>query len=114
MYDSESDLRRGMLFHEAGGLRAGDVAALLHVGLRTVRRWIAAGELPSVKAGACCLVMLPDLLAFIGQRRRYGTRRGVIQDFSADTFADTRHPRRNATGYYPADGEGAETLATFR
>lgn len=37
-------------------LRAGDIAQLCGVSLRTVRRWIASGTLPSRKVGGVRLV----------------------------------------------------------
>jgi excisionase family DNA binding protein len=37
-------------------LRAGDIARLVGVSERTVRRWIATGELPSVKIAGTRLV----------------------------------------------------------
>jgi excisionase family DNA binding protein len=37
-------------------LRAGEIARLSGVSLRTVRRWIAAGTLPSTKVGGVRLV----------------------------------------------------------
>ncbi len=43
-------------------LRAGQIAAALGVSLRTVRRWIADGTLPSVKIGGVRLVAEDDLL----------------------------------------------------
>ncbi len=47
-------------------LRAGEIARLCGVSVRTVRRWIAAGTLPSVKVGGVRLVArqaLQEMLA---------------------------------------------------
>jgi excisionase family DNA binding protein len=41
-------------------LRAGDIARLAGVSVRTVRRWIAAGEFPSAKIGGARLVGKAD------------------------------------------------------
>lgn len=43
-------------------LRARAVAELLNVTVRTVRRWIADGTLPSVKFGGARLVAKADLV----------------------------------------------------
>jgi excisionase family DNA binding protein len=42
-------------------LRAGDIARCAGVSMRTVRRWIAAETLPSVKIGGVRLVARKDL-----------------------------------------------------
>ena len=42
-------------------LRAAEIARLLGISERTVRRWIASGELPSVKVGGSRLVARADL-----------------------------------------------------
>lgn len=42
-----------------------EVAARLHVSTRTVRRWISAGTLPSVRAGRRVLVDAADITAFL-------------------------------------------------
>ena len=42
-------------------LRAGDIARLTGTSIRTVRRWIASGLLPSVKIGGARLVAAADL-----------------------------------------------------
>jgi excisionase family DNA binding protein len=42
-------------------LRAGDIARCAGVSVRTVRRWIAAETLPSVKIGGVRLVARKDL-----------------------------------------------------
>jgi excisionase family DNA binding protein len=42
-------------------LRAGDIARLAGVSVRTVRRWIAEGTLPSVKVRGVRLVPRKDL-----------------------------------------------------
>ena len=42
-------------------LRAAEIARHLGISERTVRRWIAAGELPSVKLGGSRLVAKADL-----------------------------------------------------
>ncbi len=44
-------------------LRAAEIAALLGLDVRTIRRWIADGTLPSVKIGGARLVAEADLLA---------------------------------------------------
>jgi excisionase family DNA binding protein len=48
---------------ERGYLRAPEIAALLGLDVRTIRRWIADGTLPSVKLGGARLVAEADLLA---------------------------------------------------
>ena len=48
-------------------MRAGKIARLLGMTERTVRRWIASGELPSVKIGGARLVSREDLEALLGQ-----------------------------------------------
>ena len=42
-------------------LRAADIARLTGLALRTVRRWIADGTLPSTKLGGARLVATADL-----------------------------------------------------
>ena len=42
-------------------LRAGDIAHLTGMSIRTVRRWVASGLLPSVKVGGSRLVAAADL-----------------------------------------------------
>jgi excisionase family DNA binding protein len=42
-------------------LRAGDIARLLPISERTVRRWMADGTLPSTKIGGARLVARADL-----------------------------------------------------
>lgn len=42
-------------------MRAGDIALLLSISERTVRRWIASKELPSVKIGGARLVARAEL-----------------------------------------------------
>jgi excisionase family DNA binding protein len=42
-------------------LRAADIARLTGTSLRTVRRWIADGSLPSTKVGGARLVAKADL-----------------------------------------------------
>jgi len=46
-------------------LRAGDVADLLGMSIRTVRRWLADGSLPSIKIGGARLVLEEDLLMLL-------------------------------------------------
>ena len=46
-------------------LRAAEVAKLTGLNLRTVRRWIADGTLPSVKLGGARLVAKSDLLRLL-------------------------------------------------
>jgi excisionase family DNA binding protein len=46
-------------------LRAAEVARLLCVAVRTVRRWIADGTLPSSKIGGARLVAEADLLRLL-------------------------------------------------
>ena len=46
-------------------LRAREIAALTGVKLRTVRRWIADGRLPSVKVGGARLVARTDLVRLL-------------------------------------------------
>ena len=46
---------------ESVHLRAREVAALTGVDIRTVRRWIAKGVLPSVRLGGTRLVARSDL-----------------------------------------------------
>jgi excisionase family DNA binding protein len=48
-------------------LRAAEIAEQLDVSLRTVRRWIADGTLPSVKIGGVRLVAEEDLLRRLEQ-----------------------------------------------
>ena len=47
-------------------LRAGKIARLLGLSERTVRRWIASGELASVRVGGARLVKRSVLEAFLG------------------------------------------------
>ena len=49
-------------------LRAGEIAELLGVNVRTVRRWIADGTLPSVKIGGARLVLEHHLLMLLGRQ----------------------------------------------
>ena len=42
-------------------LRARDIASVTGVDIRTVRRWIANGDLPSIKLGGARLVARTDL-----------------------------------------------------
>ena len=49
-------------------LRAGEIAVLLGVDFRTVRRWIKDGTLPSSKLGGARLVAEADLLACLARR----------------------------------------------
>jgi excisionase family DNA binding protein len=42
-------------------VRAADIAALTGASLRTVRRWIADGDIPSVKLGGARLVAKAEL-----------------------------------------------------
>jgi excisionase family DNA binding protein len=46
-------------------LRAAEVARVLGVAVRTVRRWIANGTLPSSKIGGTRLVAEADLLRLL-------------------------------------------------
>jgi excisionase family DNA binding protein len=46
---------------DAEYLRAGEIARLTGMSLRTVRRWIADGVLPSTKIGGTRLVAMADL-----------------------------------------------------
>ena len=46
--------------------RAREIAAFTGVALRTVRRWIADGTLPSVKLGGARLVAKSDLARLLG------------------------------------------------
>jgi excisionase family DNA binding protein len=48
-------------------LRASDVADRLGVSIRTVRRWIADGTLPSTKIAGTRLVAEDDLLRLLGR-----------------------------------------------
>jgi excisionase family DNA binding protein len=47
-----------------------EVAELLRVAGRTVRRWIEAGDLTSHKLGGAVRISEPDLEAFLALRRR--------------------------------------------
>jgi excisionase family DNA binding protein len=49
-------------------LTVNDVARRLQVSVRTVRRWTASGELPTVKAGGSVRVTPEALEMFIGDR----------------------------------------------
>lgn len=46
-------------------LRAPEIARALGVDVRTIRRWIAGGILPSVKIGGARLVAEADLLRIL-------------------------------------------------
>lgn len=48
-----------------GYVRAGDVADLLGVNVRTVRRWIKDGSLVSVRVGGARLIAKADLANFL-------------------------------------------------
>ena len=48
-------------------LRAADIAALLGLSIRTIRRWLADGTLPSVKIGGARLVLEEDLRRCLGR-----------------------------------------------
>ena len=48
-----------------------EVAAELDVSPKTVRRWIAAGELPVHRLGRQLRISEADLLAFIARSRSY-------------------------------------------
>ena len=50
-------------------LTLGDVAAILRVNIRTVRRLIAAGELIATRVGGQLRVMQPDLEAYLRRQR---------------------------------------------
>jgi excisionase family DNA binding protein len=52
---------------KATHLRPRQIAEQLDVSLRTVRRWIANGTLPSVKIGGVRLVAEDDLLRLVQQ-----------------------------------------------
>ena len=47
-----------------------DVAEQLGVSTKTVRRWIAAGDLPVHRLGRQLRISEPDLVAFIARSRR--------------------------------------------
>ena len=49
-------------------LTAADVAATAQVSVRTVRRWIAAGTLPSVRIGGARRITPRQLQAALGER----------------------------------------------
>ena len=49
-------------------LRAPEIAALLGLSVRTVRRWIEDGTLPSLKLGGARLVAEADLLTRLRRR----------------------------------------------
>ena len=52
-------------------LRAAEIARLTGLSERTVRRWIASGELPSVKVGGSRLVARADLERALSPARTY-------------------------------------------
>jgi len=52
---------------QARYLRAGDIARITGVTLRTVRRWIADTVIPSTKLGGARLVARADLERLLGQ-----------------------------------------------
>jgi excisionase family DNA binding protein len=49
-------------------LRAKEIAGQLDVSIRTVRRWISNGTLPSIRIGGVRLVAEDDLLRLLRQR----------------------------------------------
>jgi excisionase family DNA binding protein len=53
-------------------LRAGEIAALTGMSLRTVRRWIRAEVLPSTKLGGARLVATADLEAAFSREALQG------------------------------------------
>jgi excisionase family DNA binding protein len=52
----------------AAYLRAGDIARLTGMSLRTVRRWISDGAIPSVKLGGARLVAEAELERLLSPR----------------------------------------------
>jgi len=62
-------------------LRADDVAALLGLSTRTVRRWLADGTLPSVKIGGARLVPEADLRMRLGRNGDAGNAGAEAKEF---------------------------------
>ena len=48
-----------------------EIAGTLGVGLRSVERWIATGQLPSVQVERTVIVPMQDLLRFLEEYRRF-------------------------------------------
>jgi len=65
-------------------LRADDVAALLGLSTRTVRRWLAGGTLPSVKIGGARLVLEDDLLMHLGRNCDFPKNAGADPEESCN------------------------------
>lgn len=53
-------------------VRAGAIARVLGMRERTIRRWIASGELPSIKVGGARLVAKSDLEVLLGRSDSFG------------------------------------------
>ena len=58
----------------AAYLRAGDIARLTGMSLRTVRRWISDGAIPSVKLGGARLVAEAKLERLLSPRTTTGQK----------------------------------------
>lgn len=52
----------------AAYLRVAEVASLLRVDVKTIRRWIVAGELPATQPGRDWRIARSDLRAFLHSR----------------------------------------------
>jgi excisionase family DNA binding protein len=67
-------------------LRADEIARLTGVSLRTVRRWIAAGTLPSVKVGGVRLVARQTLQKTLAPARMAWEEDDTDNDLITDTY----------------------------
>jgi excisionase family DNA binding protein len=67
-------------------LRAGEIARLTGTSVRTVRRWIAAGTLPSVKVGGVRLVARPTLQQTLAPAQVEWSDNDHENDFITDTY----------------------------
>jgi excisionase family DNA binding protein len=76
-------------------LRAGEIARLTGTSLRTARRWIAIGVLPSVKLGGARHGPRGQLLLYIGARHTKTKKQDIITEVPDEVARRLRWYRRH-------------------